>query len=171
MGREESPLVRLARETVEAHATGKHPPDGGQLPPEAFRRAGVFVSIKKHGNLRGCIGTIAPTRANVAEEIRAMAAAAAFHDPRFPPVTADELEELTYSVDILGPAEPAAGLDELDPKRYGVIVRRGMRQGLLLPNLEGVDTAEEQVAIARRKAGIGPDEPVELERFEVARYV
>lgn len=166
----ESPLVRLARLTVETHVRGQQFPEGQDLPPEAERRAGVFVSIKKHGQLRGCIGTTAPTRRNVSEEIRANAIAAATHDPRFEPVGPDELPDLTYSVDILGPAEPIAGLAELDPERYGVIVRRGARQGLLLPNLEGVETAAEQVAIARRKAGIDPGEEVQLERFEVVRY-
>jgi AMMECR1 domain-containing protein len=100
----------------------------------------------------------------------ANALAAAFQDPRFPPVSEDELEDLVYSVDILKPPEPVKGLGDLDPERYGVIVRRGHRSGLLLPNLEGIDTPEEQVAIARRKAGIGRDEPVELERFEVVRF-
>ncbi|NLG84199.1 MAG: AmmeMemoRadiSam system protein A [Firmicutes bacterium] len=168
----ESPYVRLARETVEAHATGRPlPPEPPDLPPEgATRRAGVFVSIKKAGELRGCIGTILPTRRNIIEEIRANAVAAAFNDPRFEPVEPEELPELVYSVDILGEPEPVTGLKELDPKRYGVIVSRGVRQGLLLPDLEGIDTPEDQVAIARRKAGIGPDEEVQLARFEVTRY-
>ena len=166
----ESPLVVLARETAEAYARGEKPRDKPDLPPEARTRAGVFVSIKKHGQLRGCIGTVSPVRRNVAEEIRANAIAASAQDPRFEPVEADELGDLVYSVDVLGPAEPAAGLEDLDPRRYGVIVRRGGRQGLLLPNLEGIETAEEQVAIARRKAGIGPGEEVQMERFEVIRY-
>ncbi|MGE5528513.1 MAG: AmmeMemoRadiSam system protein A [Patescibacteria group bacterium] len=168
--REESPYVRLARETVEAYVRGVEPPSDGTRIPDADRRAGVFVSIKKHGELRGCIGTIAPTRRNIAEEIRANAIAASTQDPRFEPVSPGELPDLVYSVDVLGEAEPVAGLEELDPRRYGVIVRRGGRQGLLLPDLEGVDTAAEQVAIARRKAGIGPDEAVELLRFEVVRH-
>lgn len=168
----ESPYVRLARETVEAQATGRplpeEPPD---LPMDAAsRRAGVFVSIKKAGELRGCIGTILPTRRNILEEIRANAIAAAFHDPRFEPVRPEELPDLVYSVDVLGEPEPVAGLEDLDPKRYGVIVSRGARRGLLLPDLEGIETAEDQVAIARRKAGIGPDEEVQLARFEVTRY-
>jgi AmmeMemoRadiSam system protein A len=171
---QESAPVRLARRTVENYLrkkegeaeTGTEP----GLPEELPQRAGVFVSIKKHGELRGCIGTVYPTRGSLAREIMANALAAAFQDPRFPPVSEDELEDLVYSVDILKPPEPVRGTGDLDPEKYGVIVRRGRRSGLLLPNLEGIETPEEQVAIARRKAGIGPDEPVELERFEVVRY-
>jgi AmmeMemoRadiSam system protein A len=171
---QESAPVRLARRTVENYLrkkegeaeTGTEP----GLPEELPQRAGVFVSIKKHGELRGCIGTVYPTRGSLAREIMANALAAAFQDPRFPPVSEDELEDLVYSVDILKPPEPVRGTGDLDPEKYGVIVRRGRRSGLLLPNLEGIETPEEQVAIARRKAGIGPDELVELERFEVVRY-
>jgi len=172
---QESAPVRLARRTVENYLKNKGERVGEEeeepgLPAELPQRAGVFVSIKKHGELRGCIGTIYPTRSSLAREIMANALAAAFQDPRFPPVSEDELEDLVYSVDILKSPEPVRGLGDLDPERYGVIVRRGHRSGLLLPNLEGIDTPEEQVAIARRKAGIGPNEPVELERFEVVRF-
>ena len=168
--RGESPLVQLARATVEAYVREEPLPDVAGLPAEAERRAGVFVSIKKHGQLRGCIGTISPTRSNVREEIRANAISASTRDPRFEPVRPDELPDLVYSVDILGAAEAIDGPGALDPARYGVIVKRGGRKGLLLPNLEGIETAEQQVAIARTKAGIGPHEEVELERFEVVRY-
>ncbi len=168
--RQESPLVRLARETVEAYVKQEPLPEAVALPAEARGRAGVFVSIKKGGELRGCIGTIAPTRKDVAAEIQANAIAASTQDPRFEPVQPAELPDLVYSVDILAPAESIASLAELDPRRYGVIVKRGGRRGLLLPNLEGIDTAEEQVAIAKRKAGIDAGEDVELERFEVVRY-
>ncbi len=166
----ESPPVRLARRTVEAYLRGQQLPEGITLPEELPPRAGVFVSIKKHGRLRGCIGTVFPSRANTAEEIKANAIAAAFHDPRFEPVREEELDDLTYSVDILQAPEPVRGIEDLDPKKYGVIVRKGHRSGLLLPNLEGIDTPEEQVAIAARKAGIDPGEEVQLERFEVTRY-
>lgn len=167
----ESPLVRFAREVVESHARGKSlPPVPEELPVEAGREAGVFVSIKKKGQLRGCIGTIEPTTDSVGDEIRKNAVSAGFHDPRFEPIQANELDDLTYSVDVLGEAEPVKGLADLDPGRYGVIVRSGHRSGLLLPDLEGVDTPEEQVDIARRKAGISSGEPVELSRFEVIRY-
>jgi AmmeMemoRadiSam system protein A len=162
--------VRLARQSLEYYLrTGKVLPVPEPLPPELAGRAGAFVSIKKHGNLRGCIGTIGPTRANLAEEIIYNALAAGLEDPRFPPVTAEELPELRYSVDVLSEPEPAT-LADLDPKVYGVIVSRGRRRGLLLPDLEGIDTVEEQVAIARQKGGIGPDEPYRLERFKVTRY-
>jgi len=133
-------------------------------------RAGVFCSIKKNGQLRGCIGTIEPVRRNIAEEIIHNAIAAATDDPRFPEVRPDELRWLTYSVDVLGKPEPIEGMHQLDPKRYGVIVSSGHRRGLLLPNLEGVDTVEEQVRIARQKAGISRGENVSLQRFEVVRH-
>lgn len=166
----ESYLVKLARETLERHVKGLPPPDPGKIPEDFRSSAGVFVSIKKQGNLRGCIGTIEPTRPGIVEEVIANAVSAGIHDPRFQPVRKEELSDLEYSVDVLRPPEPVSGLDELDPVKYGVVVRAGRRKGLLLPNLEGIDSAGEQVAIARQKAGIGPDEPVQLERFEVVRY-
>lgn len=166
----ESPLTRYARQVVEKYLSKEPLPEPDDLKEYRKERAGVFVSIKKHGQLRGCIGTTEPTQPNLLAEIRQNAISAAFRDPRFDPVTPDELDDLVYSVDVLKPAEPISGIEELDPKRYGVIVRSGRRTGLLLPNLEGIETASEQVAIARRKAGIGADEPVELMRFEVERY-
>lgn len=166
----ESYLVKLARTTLESYVSGSPPPVVNEIPEEFRKKAGVFVSIKKHGNLRGCIGTIEPTKSNIVEEVIANAISAGIHDPRFQPVRREELSDLEYSVDVLQPAEPIEGIHELDPKKYGVIVRSGWRSGLLLPNLEGIDTAREQVEIARRKAGISPDEPVKLERFEVVRY-
>lgn len=167
----ESPFVYLARTAIEEFVRNRKvidPP--GEIHPLMQRQAGVFCSIKKHGRLRGCIGTIAPTCENIAWEIIRNAIHSATEDPRFVPVQPEELEDLTYSVDVLSEPEPVSGIDELDPLRYGVIVRKGWRTGLLLPNLEGVTDAREQVAIARRKAGIGPDEEVDLERFEVVRY-
>lgn len=167
------PFVALARRAVEAYVRTGRPlalPDG--LPPELVdQRAGVFVSLHEHGDLRGCIGTIDASTACVAEEIIRNGALAASEDPRFAPVREDELDALSYSVDVLFPAMPVSSLDELDPKRWGVIVEKGSRRGLLLPDLEGVDTAEDQVAIAKRKAGIHPaDNDVELYRFEVVRH-
>lgn len=141
-----------------------------ELPPELRRRAGVFVSIKKDGVLRGCIGTYLPTRENLAAEIIANAIKAATEDPRFPPVRPEELPRLKVSVDVLSPPEPCTEAD-LDPKRYGVIVEKGWRLGLLLPDLEGVDTAEEQLRIAKMKAGIPPDESCKIYRFTVERHV
>ncbi len=167
----ESFLVRLARRTLENYyATGKVEPPEEEIPAEYLRRAGTFVSLKKHGHLRGCIGTIAPQYKNVVEEVMHNAISAATRDPRFYPVRKDELDDLAISVDVLSEPEPVQGLNELDPKKYGVIVRCGGRSGVLLPDLEGINTAEEQVAIAMQKAGISPGEPVELYRFTVERH-
>lgn len=169
----EDPFVRLARKTIETYVrTGEKisVPEG--LPEEMYsRRAGVFVSLKEDGRLRGCIGTIAPVRGSIAEEIIENAISAAAKDPRFHAVEPEELEHLVYSVDVLGDAEKISSPEELDVKRYGVIVSRGYRRGLLLPDLEGVDTAEDQIEIARQKAGIPEDaEDITLERFEVVRH-
>lgn len=144
-------------------------PEG--LPEEMLeRRAGVFVSIKEHGQLRGCIGTIEPTKGSVADEIIDNAVSAAVRDPRFPPIRESELGELTVSVDVLGEPESITSMEQLDVKEYGVIVQSGFRRGLLLPNLEGVDTPEEQVDIALQKAGIGSGEKYSMERFKVVRH-
>jgi AmmeMemoRadiSam system protein A len=167
------PLVQLAKETIENYVRqGKTIQPPRELTPEMEKQAGTFVSIHKHGMLRGCIGTIEPTQANVAQEVIQNAISAAIHDPRFPPIMPEELADLDIKVDVLGEPEPVESLEELDPRRYGVIVKsaRDWRKGLLLPDLEGVDTVEYQVDVARRKAGIWPDEPIELYRFEVVRY-
>jgi len=170
--RNEGPYVKLARQTLEAYVKqGGLPEFPGDLPEEMLtERAGVFVSIKKHGELRGCIGTFLPTKKNIAEEIRRNAISAGCEDPRFNPVEPEELPELTYSVDVLTKPEPIDSPEKLDPKKYGVIVRKGFKSGLLLPDLEGVDTVEEQISIALRKAGIGPGEDYKLERFQVVRH-
>ncbi|NLN06941.1 MAG: AmmeMemoRadiSam system protein A [Firmicutes bacterium] len=162
--------VMLAKKALESYVLeGKviDPPPGSPL---GRQRAGAFVSLKINGRLRGCIGTIEPVRPSLAEEIIANAISAGMHDPRFPPVTQKELPLLSYSVDVLAPAEEVAGLEELDPKKYGVIVSCGNRRGVLLPDLEGVETAEEQVRIALEKAGIRPEEEYRLYRFQVERY-
>ena len=165
------PLVKLARKTVEAYVKeGKIPPPPVKLTREMKERAGVFVSIHKLGDLRGCIGTFEPTQKNVAAEIMNNAVSSATRDPRFPPVAPEELAQLDYSVDVLTSPEPVADKSHLDPKKYGVIVESGFRRGLLLPDLEGVDTVDYQIDICRQKAGIAPDEPVKLYRFEVKRY-
>lgn len=132
--------------------------------------AGAFVSIKTTEGLRGCMGTISPQQENVVEEIAANAIMAATRDPRFSPIVTSELSRLYFSVDILGQEEPIDSPRELDPIRYGVIVRRGHLSGLLLPNLEGVESAEHQVAIAMQKAGITEGLKVSLSRFAVTRY-
>jgi AmmeMemoRadiSam system protein A len=141
-----------------------------KLPPGFPAKAGVFVSLKIKGHLRGCIGTIQPTCDNLINEITKNAISAAMHDPRFPPLMREEFPGLSISVDILGPLEEIKDETGLDPKKYGVLVRSGPRSGLLLPDLEGVDTAEQQVAIARQKAGISSGEKLKLYRFTVTRY-
>jgi AmmeMemoRadiSam system protein A len=164
------PLVKLAKRTVESYIKKGKVVQAKRLTPEMKPKAGVFVSIHKGGELRGCIGTIEPQRRNVAEEIIANAISSASHDPRFYPITADELDELEYSVDVLTRPEPVKSQQQLDVKRYGVIVEAGGRKGLLLPDLEGVDSVDYQIDVCRQKAGIAPDEPVKLYRFEVKRY-
>lgn len=134
------------------------------------RRAGCFVSFHKGPSLRGCIGTIDGICDDLFEEICQNAVSAVSHDPRFPAVEREELPQLSCSVDVLGPAEPVTDRSILDAKRYGVIVTAGYNCGVLLPDLKGVETPGKQIAIALQKAGIPPDQPYELERFEVIRY-
>ncbi len=161
----------LARRVLKYYLEeGKLPAVPSPLPPEYETKAGVFVSLKEEGKLRGCIGTVEPVQDNIAEEIAANAVSAAVKDPRFPPLKREELPEVNISVDILGPMEPISSEKELDPKKYGVLIRSGSCSGLLLPKLEGVDTVEEQMDIVRQKAGVGPGEPLELYRFKVTRY-
>lgn len=171
----EDAYVRLARASLEHYVrTGSYLPLPSDLPSELTdRRAGAFVSLKKDGRLRGCIGTISPVRPTLADEIVENAVSAGRHDPRFSPVTADELPELVYDVDVLGEPEPVSDRSELDPRRYGVIVSTpDGRRGLLLPNLDGVDTVDEQLSIAARKGGISlAEKDVLLERFEVVRHL
>lgn len=164
-------LVALARKTIVQYVrTGVLPDPPDPLPPEMSARAGVFVSLKKNGELRGCMGTAIPREENVASEIISNAVSAATRDPRFAPVRPEEVDALRISVDVLSNPEPVTDLGNLDPRRYGVIVRTGHRTGLLLPDLEGIDSADLQVSIARRKAGIGENEPAEILRFEVNRH-
>ena len=168
----EDPYVRLARETVESYVIGgKISLSPGAVSPEMLqKRAGAFVSIHLDGELRGCIGTIAAVQDDLSLEIMHNAISACSQDPRFMPVTEEELPFLDYSVDILGDAEDIDSPAQLDVKRYGVIVSSGGRRGLLLPDLEGVDTVDEQIRIAKRKAGIGDWGPCRLQRFEVIRH-
>ena len=167
----EDDYVRLARHAIETIVTtGKLPERPADLPSEMAERAGVFVSLKKDGELRGCIGTFEPTTKNIAEEILQNAASAALRDPRFPPVKKEEMDALVYSVDVLTEPELVAGADALDAKKYGVIVEYRARKGLLLPDLDGVDTVEEQLRIARQKGGIPADAPIRIWRFTVERH-
>ncbi len=164
-------FIDLAKSAIDTYIkTGRRIFPPIDLPREFKKQAGTFVSLKdKYGNLRGCIGTIEPQRRSLAEEIIFNAISSAVRDPRFSPVKADELDDLRISVDVLGEPEDIKDISELDPKKYGVIVTRSGRKGLLLPDLEGVDTPEKQVEIAKRKAGI-VQEDVKLKRFEVKRY-
>ncbi len=170
-GDDDSEIVRLARTAIERYVRDGETLEAPDLSnPELPARAGAFVSLHRDGMLRGCIGTIAPTRASLAQEVAANAVEAAARDPRFPPVQVNELDDLDVKVDVLHEAEQVDSLDELDVKRYGCIVSCGYRRGLLLPDLEGVDDVNTQVGIAMQKGGILPDEPVCIERFQVDRY-
>ena len=184
----QDPWVRIARRSLESFVCGGlHLNDipkaveqaltqSGAADADTIRdqllhsRAGAFVSLHKDGQLRGCIGTILPVTGCVAEELIRNAVSAATEDPRFSPVRPEEVPYLEYSVDVLGEPEDIEDKDALDVKRYGVIVTSGYKRGLLLPDLDGVDTVEEQIAIASRKAGIRPGEPITLQRFEVIRH-
>ncbi len=175
MNKDAHPLVQLAHRSIEYYIRERRrlpPPPDSEMCPEMRERAGTFVSLHEQGELRGCIGTFAPAQPNVALEIIENAVASATRDPRFLPVQESELGDLEISVDVLGEPEEIASIAELDPEVYGVIVAspRDHRRGLLLPALEQVKTARQQVEIARQKAWIGPDEPVKLYRFTVKRY-
>jgi MEMO1 family protein len=165
-------FVKLARLSLESYIKERKAPERLPELPDGLtqKRAGVFVSLKKDGRLRGCIGTTAPTTKSIADEILQNAVSAGAGDPRFDPVREDELSKLVYSVDVLSDAEPVASVKELDPDRYGVIVAKGRKRGLLLPSLEGVKTVDQQIGIALKKAGIGPDEDYAIQRFEVVRH-
>lgn len=170
----EDPWVKLARRSLETYVKTSQrltslPED---LPAEmTTQQAGAFVSLHKNGQLRGCIGTIAPTCDNLAWEIVQNAVSACSRDPRFSPVRPDELDELEYSVDVLGAPEPVDSPAALDPKTYGVIVSCGGRRGLLLPDLDGVDSVEAQLSIALQKGGIRENETYKIERFKVVRHL
>ena len=166
------PLVKLAKETIELYVRERKVLNmrDEDLTLEMKDRAGVFVSLKVRGGLRGCIGTFEPCERDIANEVIRNAISSATCDPRFSPVRPEELESLEYSVDVLTAPEQVNSVSDLDPKRYGVIVKAGGKRGLLLPDLEGVDTVKQQVGIAMQKAGIPPGTPVTLFRFEVKRY-
>ncbi len=168
------PFVELARAAIDAYVR-----EGKRIrPPRDFstdKSSGVFVSLHKRGELRGCIGTIQPQADTLAEEIIDNAISAATRDPRFLPIEPEELGGLEISVDVLTTPVPIDSILDQDPKQHGLIVQSkldGWRRGLLLPDLESIDTAEKQLYYTRvMKAGItNPDEPVELFRFQVMRY-
>lgn len=165
--------AELARLTVETYIkTYKIPPAPEKLTGVEIKQAGAFVSIKTYDNeLRGCIGTIFSTEDSIIKEIINNAISAATRDPRFPAIIEEELEGLKYSVDILHPPERAFTIEELDPKNYGIIViSETGKQGLLLPDLEGIDTVEQQIMICQRKAGMDNNEKFSLQKFKVDRY-
>lgn len=174
------PLVVLAQRAVSEYVRygqrltlSDADPLTSELRADLIQRAGIFVSIhKKDSTLRGCIGTFMPVRENVAEEVIENAIASCSRDPRFYPVQEWELDDLAISVDVLSEPEPVTSPAELDPQIYGVIVTdsQGKRRGLLLPMLEQVSSAAQQIAIARQKAYIGSEEPIQLFRFRVHRY-
>jgi MEMO1 family protein len=163
-------IAELARRAVEAYVEEGRILEPEALPDELPDRAGVFVTIRERGALRGCVGTIEPTAASLGEEVVRSAVLAATDDPRFLPVGCRDLPWLTYEVSVLGEPEQIAGLESLDPRIYGVIVVSGRRRGLLLPDIPGLDTAEQQVGIARQKAAIGARESVELYRFRTTHF-
>ncbi len=169
---EKDPLVVLAKKAVEEYVRNGRviKPDHSPIPEELNKPAGAFVSMKINGELRGCIGTIEPAQSSLSEEIISNAISSATRDYRFNPVKPHELDKIDYSVDVLSEPEQIYSLDELNPKVYGVIVESGRKRGLLLPDLEGVDTVEYQVNIAMRKAGITADEEITLYRFKVTRH-
>ncbi len=170
--KEEDSYVRLARKALENYVIRyKKIKKSDDLDSELLsKRAGVFVSLHLDGRLRGCIGTIDPAGSCIADEIIQNAISAGMEDPRFYPVSEEELPRMIYSVDVLGVPELVESVDELDPLRYGIIVVKGFKRGLLLPDLEGVNTPEEQVSIALKKAGISPSDNYSIERFEVIRH-
>ncbi|MBR6079158.1 MAG: AmmeMemoRadiSam system protein A [Treponema sp.] len=164
--------VKLARASAEYFVkNGRVMELPDWVPDELLnKKSGAFVSVHKFGSLRGCIGTISSTQKNLALEIIQNAVSAVSSDPRFDPVKEDELKYLDINVDVLGESEKIKSEAELDVKKYGVIVQSGYKRGLLLPDLDGVDTVEQQISIARRKGGIAPGEKVDLFRFEVVRH-
>ncbi len=166
-------LPNLARKAIEEYLINRKiisPPE--QIPKEFQKKAGAFVSLHKKGRLRGCIGTYLPTQENLTREVIENAISAATRDPRFPPVEKKELKDLEISVDVLSSPQAISSKKELDPKKYGVIVSKGWQRGLLLPDLAGIDTVEQQLEIAAQKAGLAgiPIEKLEIHRFTVTRY-
>ena len=162
-------LIDVARAAIELPLDLPARPTS-PLPDSLSEPRGVFVTLHRaDGTLRGCVGHIRPILGSLKAEIEACAVAAASRDPRFAPVTADEVASLSIELSILEPPEPIASADELDPKTYGVVVRAGSKKGVLLPDLDGVDTGPYQLSVAMRKGGIAPSEPHTLERFRVTK--
>jgi len=168
----EHPFIALARQAIETYLeTGRVISSPDPLPEEMAEPGAVFVSLHLvSGLLRGCRGTITPTEPNLAQAITQTAIASATDDPRFMPMSLTETGGLDIKIDVLGPMEPVTDISQLDEKKYGVLIQSGKRRGLLLPDIAAVDSVSRQLELVRQKAGIGPDEPVELFRFTVTRY-
>ncbi|MGP0630668.1 AmmeMemoRadiSam system protein A [Nitrospina sp. 32_T5] len=164
-------LPYLARKAVSHYLRHQEPlPCPNSLPDSLTRRAGAFVSIKKNGTLRGCIGTLEPQQGTLAAEIIENAVKAATKDPRFDPVTQEEMDHLTFSIDVLSPLERVTDFSMLDPKQYGLVIRNDKKQGVLLPDLDGVPTVAEQVRLCRIKGGFTDEDDQECFRFRVQRF-
>jgi len=165
-------ITDLARRAVEKYIVSGQEADfeEEELPEILKKEAGVFVTLKKNNQLRGCMGTFRPVQKNAAYEIISNAMTAAENDPRFPEVQKEELNEILISVDILSEPEEVRDISELDPKKYGILVKGGHQTGLLLPDLDGIETAEKQLNVAKRKAGLREDTEVEIYRFTVSRF-
>lgn len=165
----EPPLVKLAREAVETYVARQSyisPP----ATPEIKSASAVFVSLKLNGELRGCMGTTSPCYRSLGEEIVNMAVAACSKDTRFDPVQEWELADLDYTVDVLSPPDNVTDTSMLDPRLYGIIVQEGKRKGLLLPNLDGIESVADQIEIACGKAGIKMSKKTKISRFRVERH-
>jgi hypothetical protein len=166
-------LPELARQAISIYLeSGKIIVPPAEIAAQYRGQAGTFVSLHtKDGRLRGCIGTFSPTKENISEEVIHNAISAAVHDPRFHPLPLSELDETEISVDVLSPPEPVKDIKELDPKKYGIIIStRDERRGLLLPDIDGVDTTDQQIDICQQKGGINSDEDYGIEKFTVTRY-
>jgi AmmeMemoRadiSam system protein A len=163
-------LPAIARASIAAALAGRPPAPPAPTTPALAEPAAVFVTLRKHGDLRGCIGSMSPLQGDLCAEVDERARAAAFEDPRFPSLEADELAACRIEVSVLGPLEAVRSAGDLDPRRYGVeVADEHGRRGVLLPDLDGVDSVEQQLAIARRKAGIPPEAAVSVRRFEVLK--
>ncbi|HET8931947.1 MAG TPA: AmmeMemoRadiSam system protein A [Polyangiales bacterium] len=164
-------LLRVAREAIEQSLSGGDLPAYTPLPEPWREPRGVFVTLRKQtGALRGCVGHLSPTGRTLLDEVAACAIAAAERDTRFRPVSARELPSLRIEISLLSPSEPVSDHSQLDPRRYGVIVSCGGARGVLLPDVEGVDTVEDQIRIAADKGGLPANRPWEIERFEVLKH-
>jgi len=171
MGTNIHPFIKLAIQSVRHYLEHGVPlPCPENLTDDLLQPKGAFVSIKNNGKLRGCIGELTPTRENLAIEIIQNAVSAASRDPRFAPISRDEITDLTFSVDVLTPLEKVDDVSQLDCKKFGLTVKAGDKQGVLLPDLEGIDSVADQLRICLKKGGIDQSKSYEMYRFEVERY-